>query len=280
MSIAGGVHHALVAAESVGCDCVQIFVKNQRQWSAPPIDPEELTRWRRARRRTAVSPVVAHATYLINLASPDKTMWRRSVDAFTEEIHRCAALRIRDVIIHPGSHKGAGLGAGVGQIVRALDEICQATADSGVRILLETTAGSGHGVGSRFEHLAEIIAGARQPRRLGVCLDTCHLFAAGYELRTPEGYERTLSELRRHIGLRRVRCIHVNDSKKGLGANVDRHEHIGMGKLGLRAFRLLVNDDRLARVPKILETPKGQDPRGRDFDKVNLAKLRRLINRR
>jgi len=279
LSIAGGVYNAFEAARRVGCDCLQIFVKNQRQWSAPPLTEDDVRRWRRLRRGRDVRPVIAHATYLINLASPDKTMWRRSVDAFAEDVDRCATLGIRDVVLHPGSHRGVGVEVGISQVVRALDRVCERTADSGVRILLETTAGQGHGVGGRFEHLAEIIARAEHPRRIAVCFDTCHVFAAGYELRTPTGYERTLTELGRHVGLSRVRCIHVNDSKRPLGSKVDRHEHIGRGKLGLRAFRLLVNDVRLARVPKILETPKGTDARGRDLDQMNLAKLRRLVAR-
>lgn len=265
------------SAASIGCDCVQVFVKNQQQWSAPPLDPDVVKRWKALRRRLDVRPVIAHATYLINLASPDEALCAKSVEAFTEEIRRCSALRISDVVIHPGSHRGAGLDAGMDRVVRALDGICERTTGSGVRILLETTAGQGHGVGSRFEHLAEIIARAEHKRRLGVCLDTCHVFAAGYDLRTPERYEHVIDELDRYIGLRRVRCIHVNDSKKPLGSKVDRHEHIGRGKIGLRGFRLLVNDVRLAHVPKILETPKGTDARGRDLDKVNLAKLRRLV---
>ena len=279
LSIAGGVHRALEAAGTLGCDCVQIFVKNQLQWSPAPLNRVRVRRWHEIRRRSGVRPVIAHATYLINLASPDPVMWRRSVKTFTEEIRRCAVLRIRQLVIHPGSHRGAGREAGVTRVARALNQICEKTADSGVRILLETTAGQGHGLGGQFEDLADIIDRAKHPRRLGVCLDTCHLFAAGYELRTPVGYERTIAALDRQVGLSRVACIHVNDAKHRLGSKADRHEHIGQGKLGLRAFRLLVNDARLAGVPKILETPKGRDARGRDLDEVNLARLRRLIKR-
>lgn len=277
LSIAGGVHNALESAISVGCDCVQIFVKSQQQWSASPLDPDKVERWRKTRRQCGVRPVIAHAAYLINLASPDRAMWRKGLNALVDEIRRCQVLGIGDLVLHPGSHRGAGLDKGIRQIVRALDHACEQTQDSGVRILLETMAGQGDGVGSRFEDLSAVIADAKYPRRIAVCFDTCHVFAAGYELRTPEGYAQTMAELRRHIGLRRLRCIHVNDSKRPLGSRVDRHEHIGKGKLGLPAFRLLMNDARLARIPKILETPKGVDSRGRDLDKTNLAKLRRLI---
>jgi len=277
LSIAGGVHHALRAAHDLGCDCLQIFVKNQRQWSAPPLDRMEIRRWSRARRRLTVRPIYAHAAYLINLASPDETIWRRSIDAFTDEVRRCELLGIRRLIVHPGSHRGAGPEAGIARIIRAVDEICNQTTGSRVRILLETTAGQGDTLGDRFEQLAEIIARARERNRLGVCLDTCHVFAAGYELRLRRGYDRTLADLDRHVGLRHVRCIHVNDSKGDLGSKIDRHEHIGQGCLGLRAFRLLVNDPRLIGVPKILETPKGTNARGCDFDRLNLARLRRLI---
>jgi deoxyribonuclease-4 len=280
LSIAGGVHNALVAAQRVGGDCLQIFVKNQQQWTAPPLDSVDIVRWTEARRATSIRPIVAHATYLFNLASPDDALWHRSVEAFADEIRRCRALGIRDIVVHPGSHRGSGLVAGLGRVVEAIDTVCEATPDANVRILLETTAGQGDSVGHRFEHLGEILHRTRHPHRLGVCLDTCHVFAAGYDLRSPPTYEATMAQFRKHVGMRRLRCIHVNDSKTPLGSNVDRHEHIARGHLGLSAFQLLVNDERLARVPKILETPKGLDDRGREWDRVNLARLRRLIRRR
>lgn len=276
LSIAGGVHHALEAANALGCDCLQIFVKNQRQWSASPLDPAEIDRWAERWGRLGIWPVYAHATYLINLASPNPTIWRRSIVGCIDELRRCALLRIPGLIVHPGSHKGAGLRTGIGRIVEAIDRACADTDGSDVRIVLETTAGQGYGIGSRFEHLAEILSKVRRPDRLGICFDTCHVFAAGYELRSLEGYEQTLADFDRYIGLRRICCIHVNDSKGKRGSCLDRHEHIGQGKLGLDAFRLLVNDRRLASIPKILETPKGQDARGRDLDTINLATLRRL----
>ncbi len=276
-SIAGGVHLALESAAELGFDCVQIFVKNQQQWSAPPLSEEALARWRDTRRGAGIEPVIAHATYLINLASPERAMWRKSVDAFTTEIKRCAALDVKEIVIHPGSHKGAGREAGIERIVEAVDAVCDETKGSGVRILLENTAGSGDQVGGPIEDLGRIIDRSRHKRRLGVCVDTCHVFAAGYDIRSAEGYENMVTELDRHVGLKRVRCIHLNDAKRELGSHVDRHEHIGKGKIGRAGFRHLVNDTRLAHVPKILETPKGEDGRGRNLDKMNLAKLRRMI---
>jgi deoxyribonuclease-4 len=277
LSIAGGLHRAIEAAQKLGCNSLQIFVKNQRQWSARPLGPVEIERWEHSRRRADVWPVFAHATYLINLASPEETIWRQSVDACVEELRRCGLLGIRGLIVHPGSHRGAGLDVGLSRIAHAIDSVCERLPGNPSRIVLETTAGQGNSVGGRFEHLAGIIARTREPQRIGICLDTCHVFAAGYELRTREGYQETMAELNRSVGLQRVCCVHVNDSKGARGSRLDRHEHIGRGRLGLRAFRLLVNDPRLAAVPKILETPKGLDDRGRDLDRLNLARLRRLV---
>jgi len=277
LSIGGGVHRAIEAAGALRCDCLQVFVKNQRQWTAAPLDPAEIDRWVEARHRTPIAPVFAHATYLINLASPEAAIRRPSVATFVEELRRCESLGIEGLIVHPGSHRGAGLAAGIGRIIAAIDEICRRTAKNPTRVLLETTAGAGDSVGGRFEHLAEVFAGVHEPHRLGVCLDTCHVFAAGYELRTPEGYAQTMAELDRRVGLRHVRCIHVNDSQGDLGTHRDRHEHIGRGRLGLGAFRLLLNDPRLTSVPRVLETPKGVDARGRDLDRLNLSRLRKLV---
>ncbi len=279
LSIAGGVHNAIKSAVRIRCDCLQVFVKNQQQWSAPPLDPGVVRQWRRLRRENDIEPIVAHATYLLNLATPADDLWRKSIDAFTEEIRRCAVLGIGDIIVHPGSHRGTSVAAGIDRVASAVDEVCSATKGSGVRILLETTAGSGDSVGGRFEHLAAMIERSRSKRRLGVCVDTCHIFAAGYDIREERRYEEVMAELEQHVGLQRVRCIHLNDSKRELGSRVDRHEHIGKGKIGRRGFRHIVNDEHLAHVPKILETPKGEDGRGRNLDKMNLAKLRRLIGR-
>ena len=276
MSIAGGLYRAFEAAQAAGCDCLQVFVKNQRQWAGRPLTDEDIGAWREAARRTGIGPVVAHATYLANLGTSDRTMWNKSTAALTDELERCHMLNIPGLIFHPGAHLGAGLEKGMRQIVKGIDRVHQHTRGLSPKLLLETTAGQGTSIGHRFEHLAHVLEAAQEPERLGICIDTCHIFAAGYPLIGVDEYESTISELDRCVGLERVECIHVNDSKRGLGSRVDRHEHIGKGRIGWRGFRNLVCDERLSSIPKILETPKGVDQRGRDLDKVNLAKLRRL----
>lgn len=276
MSIAGGLHLAFEAARKVGCDCMQVFVKNQRQWAAPPLTDEAIRLWRRAVRVSGIRPVIAHGSYLINLASPDATLWNRSIDAFVDELERCEALAIRGLVLHPGSHTGTGEAGGLRRVAQALNSVHRRTRGLRVRTLLETTAGQGTCLGHRFEHLAAIRGRVREPERIAVCLDTCHMFAAGYELTHPDRYAETIAALDRTVGITRVRCIHMNDSLCGGGAHVDRHAHIGKGRLGRRAFANLVRDPRFRNVPMILETPKGTDTRGRDLDCVNLATLRRL----
>ncbi|HOW18560.1 MAG TPA: deoxyribonuclease IV [Phycisphaerae bacterium] len=277
MSIAGGLHNAFAEARRVGCDCMQVFVKNQRQWRSRPLTDDDIRLWHVAAGQTAITPVVAHDTYLINLASPDDALWKRSIEAFVDELTRCEPLSILYLVTHPGSHVGAGEAYGLRRVARAINEIQRQTRGFRVRVLLETTAGQGTSLGHRFEHLAAILARVREPERVGVCVDTCHVFAAGYDLITPEGYAATMAELDRVVGLSLVRCFHVNDSQRERGSRVDRHEHIGRGRLGRDAFRHLVNDSRFAGRPMILETPKGRDARGRDLDRVNLAALRRLL---
>lgn len=277
MSIAGGAHAAFRRAVEVGCDCFQVFVKNQRQWSAPVLTVEAVRLWEAARSRTGLGPVVAHATYLINLASPDRALWRRSIHSYTDELRRCERLGIVGLVVHPGSHNGRGEGWGIRRIAAALNVIHARTEGSRTRTVLETTAGQGTGIGWRFEHLAGIISQTDAPHRIAVCVDTCHLFAAGYDLTTDAGYAETFQAFDRIIGLDRLLCFHMNDSKKPLGSRVDRHEHIDKGRLGRSAFRRLVNDPRFLGRPMILETPKGADTRGRDFDRVNLRFIRSLL---
>jgi deoxyribonuclease IV len=277
MSIAGGLHLAFERAAEVGCDCLQVFVKNQRQWKAPALTDADVHAWQVARQRMGNPPVVAHDTYLINLASPDDANWQRSIDAITDELERCERLGISGLVAHPGAHMGEGEARGLRRIARAIDAVHRRTAGFKARILLESTAGQGTNLGHRLEHLARIIELVRRPERLGVCLDTCHLFAAGYDLCTAEGYEATIAELEQTVGLARVAVFHTNDSLKPLGSRRDRHAAIGQGEIGLSAFRRLVNDPRFLGLPMILETPKGTDERGRDLDRVNLARLRRLI---
>jgi deoxyribonuclease-4 len=273
MSIAGGLHLALERGREVGCGAVQIFLKNQRQWAAKAMGAEDVRMFRAARRSTGIRHCFAHSSYLLNLASPDAAAWAQTVSAFTDELERAEALELSCVVIHPGSHMGAGLEAGLRRVTAALDESLGRTAGYRVKIALENTAGGGNTVGRTFAELAALIDRAARPERLGVCVDTCHLFAAGYDLRTEAGYRRAMSECVTTVGRGRVLAFHLNDSRAPLGSGLDRHEHIGRGCLGLRAFRRLLNDRRFMRVPKVLETPKDPEPTA---DLRNLATLRKL----
>jgi deoxyribonuclease-4 len=273
MSIAGGLHLALERGREVGCGAVQIFLKNQRQWAARPLDDEMIRAFATARRRTGIRRVFAHSSYLINLASPDATAWAQAVDAFTDELERGEALGLSCVVIHPGSHMGAGLEPGLRRVIGALDQALARTAGYRIKVALENTAGGGNSVGRTFAELATMIDGAARPERIGICIDTCHLFAAGYDLRTEAGYARAMAECEATVGRGRVLAFHLNDARAPFGSGLDRHEHIGRGFLGLAAFRRLLNDRRFARVPKVLETPKEPEPTS---DLRNLATLRRL----
>lgn len=277
MSVAGGIENAFLAGARVGCDSLQIFVKNQRQWRAPPLTPEQIAAYKAAERETGLAPVVAHASYLLNLASPDDTIRTRSMTAMIDELERCEALGVSALIFHPGAHMDDTLNAGIKRIARSLDVVNSECRGFGTMTLLETTAGQGTAIGYRFEHLAAILQQVKEPDRLGVCLDTCHLFAAGYDFRTETGYDAMIDEMDTTIGVSKVRCIHTNDSKRECGSRVDRHDHIGKGKIGKSGFAHFINDKRWLRTPFILETPKGKDGRGSEFDKVNLKRLRSLL---
>ena len=279
MSVAGGLENAFSAGVAVGCDCLQIFVKNQRQWRAAPLAESQVAAYRAAARETGLTPVVAHASYLINLASPDTALRKRSVAAMVDELQRCEALGIVALVFHPGAHLSDTMEAGIKRVARSLDQVHRRCPGFRTTILLEATAGQGSAIGYRFAQLAAVLEVVGEPERLGLCLDTCHLFAAGYDCRTPEGYESMIEELDSAIGLASVRCIHMNDSKRELGSRVDRHEHIGKGKIGKQGLAHFVNDPRFAHVPMILETPKGKDGRGTNLDKVNLKRLKGLIGR-
>jgi deoxyribonuclease-4 len=273
MSIAGGLHLALERGQALGCGAVQIFLKNQRQWAARPLTMDETKAFHAARRRTGIRYVFAHASYLINLASPGQPQWRQAVDAFVDELERAEALGLACVVIHPGSHMGAGREAGVARVVAALDEATRRTPGYRVKIALENTAGAGNVIGHRLPELGELLRRAARGERLGVCLDTCHLYAAGYDIRRTKGWTEALAECSEHVGLARVIAFHLNDAKAPLGSGLDRHEHIGKGYLGLAPFRRLLNDPRFSRVPKVLETAKEPEPLA---DMRNLATLRRL----
>jgi len=274
MSIAGGVSQALERGHSIGCEAIQIFTRNQRQWQAPPPDPKELERFKLKQAETGIQPVVAHDSYLINLGSPDEAAWQKSLQAYIVELEQCQALSIPYLVMHPGSHLGSGEEAGLCRIADALDHAHAITPSFGVVTLLETTAGQGTNLGYRFEQLAAIREMVAEPGRIAVCFDTSHVFAAGYGLRTPAAYAATMAEFDRLLGLDLLRCFHLNDSKKGLGSRVDRHEHIGQGLLGLEPFRLLLNDPRFVHLPGLLETPKGPEMQE---DVENLRVLRGLV---
>lgn len=274
-SVSGGLYRAFDHITSVGGESLQIFTRNQRQWQAPPLSKEEIRQFRDSWEEVGCMPVASHASYLINLGSGNEEQSAKSVASFAEEIRRCAQLGISWVVIHPGSHGGAGVEAGLENIVRHLDTVFEGAGDAlKVKVLLETTAGQGTGLGSRFEELARVIDSSKFSDRLGVCLDTCHIFAAGYDFRTAQTYEETFSRIEKTFGVERICFFHLNDSKKDLGSKVDRHEHIGAGKIGLDGFRFLLNDPRFSGHPMSLETPKGNDL---EDDRVNLSTLRSLL---
>ena len=275
MSIAGGYHKAVRAAASVGFQRVQLFTKNNNQWKAPELTSEHERAFREALDETGVVDPVAHNSYLINLASPDDLLWNKSIDAMVVEVERCEGLGIADLVAHPGAHTGSGEDAGLERVAGGLDEVHRRTRGAAARIDLETTAGQGTCLGHRFEHLGRILGLVAEPDRLGICVDSCHIFAAGYSLGTAEEYDETIGELDRLVGLGRVRVWHLNDSRRERGSRVDRHAGIGMGHLGLEPFRHLVNDPRFHSIPMILEPPKGTDG-GEDLDAINLRTLRQL----
>lgn len=279
MSIAGGFDKAVERGATAGCDCIQIFSKNNNQWRAREIRAEEAEAFRRALDEYGISHPIAHDSYLINLASPEDGLWKKSIDAFVVELLRAEMLGVPYVVTHPGSFTSSSEAAGLKRIVAALDEVHAQCRGIRAKCLLETTAGQGTNLGWRFEQLAALLDGVQDPGRLDVCVDTCHVFAAGYPLSPEADYERTLDEFDRLIGLERIRAFHLNDSKRELGSRIDRHENIGEGCLGLDPFRLLLNDPRFQHAPMYLETEKGQR-NGRDLDAINLETLRGLVGTR
>ncbi len=277
MSIAGGYYKAVDSAARLGMETVQIFTKNNNQWRAKTITDEEAHLFHEALARSGIAHPLAHDSYLINLASPDRSLWRRSTIAFVAEMRRAERLGIPYVVTHPGAFTTSTEARGLRRIIRAIDEIHARVEGLQVRCLLETTAGQGTALGWRFEHLAEIIEGVAEPDRLGVCFDTCHVFAAGYPMGTEQDYRATMREFNRTVGVKRIKAFHFNDSLRPLGSRVDRHAHIGRGEMGLEPFRRLLRDRRFRRVPMYLETPKGREG-GEDFDVINLRTLRSLAD--
>jgi deoxyribonuclease-4 len=272
MSIAGGVHKALQRAASISCEVVQIFTKNQLRWAAPPLREDDIHAFRR--RRVEFKHVLAHASYLINPASPEDEVYEKSISALEQELDRCRALGIPALVLHPGYHLGLGVDRGIERLTKGVRSAYEGSGNKDVLLALETTAGRGSSLGGSFENLEAILSAidaAGIP--VGICFDTCHVFAAGYELRTRTGYDRTWQKFDRIIGRRHLIALHLNDSKEGLASRKDRHEHIGKGRIGLPGFRLLAQDSRLSQTPGILETPKGRDMRE---DVENLRFLRSL----
>ncbi|MBA2742871.1 MAG: deoxyribonuclease IV [Chthoniobacterales bacterium] len=276
MSIGGGVHRAIERSCSVECTAMQIFVKNNMQWFARPLEPEEITAFLRHAQRAQLSAVFAHANYLINLAATNAKFHANSLRALAEELIRADQLELPFLVLHPGAHLGAGEEAGLDKIVGSIDAVHEVLPKTKPRIALETTAGQGSCLGARFDHLAYIIANVREPERLCVCLDTAHVFAAGYDLSTGGATKKMFAEFDRTIGLQHLAALHLNDSKTARGSRVDRHEHIGKGKIGLPAFRFIMRDRRFRKIPKVLETPKGKELRE---DVENMQVLRALAER-
>jgi deoxyribonuclease IV len=275
MSIAGGLHNAFGRLREVNGQALQVFLKNQRQWRHPPLSEQDIRLFREEREGFGqIPPVAAHDTYLINLAAPDPSIAEKSVTAFAAELEACARLGIEYLVLHPGSHRGAGPATGIARFAENLDRACAMARAHSVTVLIETTAGQGGSLGSSFEEIAEIMMKSGNGQPLGVCFDTCHAFAAGYDIRDERSYERTIARFDRTIGLRFLKFFHINDSKGGFSSHVDRHEHIGRGKIGPEGFRLLLNDPRFQSHPMVLETPKGKDLQE---DRENLATLRSLL---
>lgn len=256
VSTAGGVETAFERAEKIGATAIAIFSKNSNQWMAKPLAKGTVEAFRTAWESSRVKAVIAHASYLINLGTPDDGLWKKSIDAMIVELERAELLGIHAVVLHPGAHLGAGIDFGVARVAKALDVIHEAIPDCRLVTLLETSAGQGSSLGCTFDELGRMIEATRDKGRVGICLDTCHVFAAGYDIRTKQGYEATVRELLRSVPRKLIGAVHLNDSKRELGSRVDRHELIGQGRIGPKAFELLLNDPVFRGIPKVLETPK------------------------
>lgn len=276
MSISGGYYKAVDAAAELGMQTVQLFTKNNNQWQGKPILPAEIKLFKESLERGQITNPLSHASYLINLASPDDVLWQKSIDAMVIELQRAEALGIPYVVVHPGSYTTSSVEEGIARVSQALDIIHAQTEKLTAICLLENTAGQGSNLGSQFEELAAMIAGCKSPSRVGVCFDTCHALAAGYPQSTEEDFQATWKKFKSNIGLEKLKAIHVNDSKKGLGSRVDRHEQLGHGHLGPEAFRLLMQDQDLLKIPMYLETPK-DDNDGEPWDATNLRFLRSFL---
>jgi len=277
MSVAGGLDQALHRGKTAGCEVIQIFSKNSNQWKAKPLAEEEIANFKQARNETGVFPALVHSSYLINICTTKEEEWKKSTEALYIEMERVERLEMPYLVLHPGAHLGEGEAVGIARAAEALNLLFQRTAGFRMNILIELTAGQGSCVGSRFEEVGALLERIKEPERIGVCFDTCHVFAAGYDMRTEAQYQETMAALDRAVGLNRIRAFHLNDCKKDLGCRVDRHEHIGRGKMGTAPFSFLMNDPRFFGLPMVLETPKGKALKE---DIENLAVLRGLQKNR
>ncbi|HET7711686.1 MAG TPA: deoxyribonuclease IV [Thermoanaerobaculia bacterium] len=271
LSTRGGLHTVFERAAEIDATAVALFSKNSNRWVGKVLTDEDCSMF--ARRRF-VRPVLTHASYLINLATTNAAFHEKSIEAMVDELDRAERLNAFAVVLHPGAHMGAGPRQALDQIARSLDRIHARLPHHKVVTLLETAAGQGSCVGCSFEELGTVLQLVDDRRRVGICVDTCHIFASGYDIRLRDGYERTIEELDKHVGIDQVGAFHLNDSRKGLGSRVDRHQHIGEGEIGLEAFRMLLNDPRFRRTPKLLETPKTVET---ESDRKNIAVLRSLL---
>ncbi len=276
MSISGGVHTAFERGKQVGCTTIQIFSKNNNQWKGKSLTDNDVISYKKQAKKTNIKPVVVHSSYLINLCAANKTTLKKSRESFLDEVERCRLLGIPYFVFHPGSHVGQGEETGLKIIADSLNMLHEKTKGYRVKSVVEVTAGQGSNLGYRFEQIRKLIGMVENKGRMGVCIDTCHLFAAGYDISTDKGYEKTIQEFDDIIGLNRLMVIHMNDSKGALGSRRDRHEHIGKGQIGDRGFSLIMNDKRFKDIPKILETPKGEDMKE---DVMNMKRLRGYVKK-
>ena len=275
VSVAGGLAKGVARAEAVGCDCIQVFTKNNNQWRAKPLVEDDITAWNDALSASSVGRPIAHASYLINMASPKDELFQKSIDALVIELERANALTLEGLVVHPGAFTDSSESEGLDRIVDAASEALGRVEPGSCRLLLENTAGQGSCLGHTFEQLAYMLDGIEQADRIGICLDTCHAFAAGYQINTKEGFVDMRKKIDRLLPENSIAALHLNDSKKPLGSRVDRHEHIGRGEIGVDAFRFVTEDSLLGKLPGYLETEKGTDEEtGEDWDVINLRVLR------
>lgn len=278
MSISGGVFNAITHGVNTGCTAIQIFTKSSNQWRAKPLADDEIEKFLTMQKDAGIAPIVAHTAYLINLGSPNDDIHQKSLAGLIDEIERCEQLKIVDLVLHPGSPLDQSEEYGMKRIIDSLNRCIDKTPDAKTRIALECTAGQGSHLGFKFEQIAAMIDGVEDKKRVSVCVDTCHIFAAGYDIRTKDAYEATIAAFKKTVGMKYLKAIHLNDSIKGLGSRVDRHTHLGKGEIGLDAFRFIMQDERLDGIPKLLETPKEGDDY--EADKKNLAILRKFFEER